>query len=63
TIRADDKLIQRMKLLSKKRNATSYDAAGNVSNQELGLAIKTATDLRLGVVAWQEKAHPELLTG
>ena len=63
TIRADDKLIQRMKLLSKKRNATSYDAAGNVSNQELGLAIKTATDMRLGVVAWQEKAHPELLTG
>ena len=61
TLKADAKLIQRMKLLSKKRNATSYDAAGNVSNQELELAIKTATALRAEVLAWLEKAHPELL--
>ena len=61
TLKADAKLIQRMKLLSKKRNATSYDAAGNVSNQELELAIKTATQLRAEVLAWVEKTHPELL--
>ncbi len=61
TINADSKLIQRMKTLSKKRNATSYDSAGNVSTQELELAVRTATDLRRTVVAWLEKNHPELL--
>jgi hypothetical protein len=40
-----------MKTLSKKRNATSCDSAGNVPNQELELAIKTATELRREVVA------------
>jgi hypothetical protein len=50
-----------MKMLSKKRNATSYDSAGNVSNQELELAIKTATELRHDVGSWLEKNHPELL--
>ena len=61
TIKADSKLIQRMKTLSKKRNATSYDSAGNVSTQELELATKTATELRRTVIAWLEKNHPELL--
>jgi hypothetical protein len=61
SIKADDKLIQRMKVLSKKRNATSYDAAGNVSNQELELAIKTAADLRQDVIRWLEKNQPKLL--
>ena len=37
TIKADPQLIQRMKTLSKKRNATSYDSAGNVSTQEVDL--------------------------
>jgi hypothetical protein len=57
----DPKLIQRLKTLSKKRNATSYDSAGNVSNEELLLAIKTAIELRLGVLAWVQEKHPELL--
>lgn len=61
TINADSKLIQRMKTLSKKRNATSYDSAGNVSAQELELAIRTATELRNTILAWLAKAHPELL--
>ena len=61
TIKADSKLIQKMKTLSKKRNATSYDSAGNVSKQELELAIKTAAELQRKVVAWLEKNHPDLL--
>ena len=61
TIKADSKLIQKMKILSKKRNATSYDSAGNVSKQELELAIKTAAELQRKVVAWMEKNHPDLL--
>jgi hypothetical protein len=63
TIKADSKLIRRMKILSKKRNATSYDSAGNVSKQELELAIKTATELQHEVVAWLKKNHPELSKG
>jgi hypothetical protein len=62
TIKADDKVIQRMKVLSKKRNPTSYDAAGNVSNQELELMIKTASQLQAEVRAWLKGNHPELLT-
>jgi hypothetical protein len=61
TINADSKMIQKMKTFSKKRNITSYDSAGNVSKQELELAIKTAAELRRQVVAWLEKNHPELL--
>lgn len=63
TIKSDAKLIQRMKILSKKRNATSYDSAGNISNQELELAIKTATGLRREVVGWLQNNHPTLLEG
>jgi hypothetical protein len=61
TINADSKLVQKMKTLSKKRNATSYDSAGNVSKQELELAIKTASELQREVLAWLEKDHPGLL--
>lgn len=61
TIKADAKLIQRMKTLSKKRNATSYDSAGNVSKQELEIAMRTAIELQRRVVAWLQKNHPELL--
>lgn len=61
TIKADAKLIHRMKTLSKKRNATSYDSAGNVSIQELEIAMRTAIELQREVVAWLQKNHPELL--
>jgi len=61
SIKADSKLIQKMKTLSKKGNATSYDSAGNVSKQELELAIKTDDELQREVVAWMEKNHPDLL--
>jgi hypothetical protein len=61
TIKADARLIQRMKTLSKKRNATSYDSAGNVSEQELQIAMRTAIELHREVVAWLEENHPELL--
>ena len=61
TIKADPKLIQRMKTLSKKRNVTSYDSAGNISSQELELAISTGIELRSAVMVWLKKNHPELL--
>jgi hypothetical protein len=61
TIKADSKMIQKLRIFSKKRNVTSYDSAGNVSKQELELVIKTAAELRSQVVAWLGKNHPNLL--
>lgn len=61
TIRAKDSLILKLKVLSRKRNATSYDSAGNVSQQELNEAIWVAHELRDSVMAWLQKNHPELM--
>src|SRR6476659_945622 len=46
TIQADSKLINRLKAFSKKRNATSYDSAGNVSKQELQSVLETARQMK-----------------
>ena len=51
TIQADPRLIQKMRVFSKKRNATSYDSAGNVSSHELEDAIKVADELQQSVTA------------
>ncbi len=61
TLRADPGLIQKLKAFSKKRNATSYDAAGGVSNQELEQAISVAEQLQQDVVIWLKKNHPEFM--
>jgi hypothetical protein len=61
TIGADAKLISKMITLSKKRNATAYDAAGNVSGQELELIIRVAEQLQREVLAWLKKNYPKLV--
>jgi hypothetical protein len=61
TLKSDPKLVQKLKVFSKKRNATSYDAAGNVSEQELEQAIQVANELQENVTAWLKQNHPELL--
>ena len=61
TIGADQRLINRMKTLSKKRNITFYDTAGNISNEDLRLAQETAEELLRKVQEWIRKAHPALL--
>lgn len=60
TIGADDKLLNKLRTLSKKRNATTYDAAGNISEQELKLAINVAEQLQKNIREWLHKNHPEL---
>lgn len=60
TIEADPRLIQKLRVFLRKRNATSYDSAGNVSHQELEEVVKVAGELRNGVMAWLLKNHPEL---
>ena len=61
TLNSEPKLIQKLKVFSKKRNATSYDAAGNISGQELEQAIKVAEELQQSVSIWLRQNHPELL--
>jgi len=60
TMQADPRLIQKMRVFSKKRNATSYDSAGNVSDQELEEAIRVADELQRSVTVWLRENHPEL---
>jgi hypothetical protein len=62
TIRADPRLVQKMRVFSKKRNATSYDSAGNVSDQELEEIVGVANELQQIVIAWLRENHPELTT-
>jgi hypothetical protein len=61
TIGADQKLINRMRVLSKKRNITFYDTAGNISEQDLELAQETAATLLRDVRLWLKEQYPELL--
>jgi hypothetical protein len=63
TIRASPKLIQRFKIFNNKRNKSSYDVAGAVSDQELEAIVKLATELKDSTVAWLHASHPELLKG
>jgi hypothetical protein len=61
TLKADPKLIRKLLVFSKKRNATGYDAAGSVSQQDLQQAIKVAEELQQTVMAWLREHHADLL--
>ncbi len=63
TIEASPKLIQRLKTFNNKRNKSSYDVSGAISDQELEAMVKLAIQLKGIVVAWLQKVHPELLNG
>jgi hypothetical protein len=45
----------------KKRNVSSYDVAGRVSEKEAGEMLKLAASLRAGVERWIRATRPELL--
>lgn len=61
TMPSDGKLIQKLKVFNSKRNKSSYDVAGAVSEQELQSIMKTGEELQRGVKAWLQQSHPELL--
>ena len=44
----------------KKRNVSSYDVAGSVSDKEADEVLKLATSLRLDVEKWIRATRPEL---
>jgi hypothetical protein len=61
TIQANPQLIRKLLLFSKKRNATSYDSAGSVSQQDLQQVIHVADELQKSVMGWIREQHPELM--
>jgi hypothetical protein len=61
TLQTDARLIHKLRVLSKKRNATSYDSAGNVSQQELDQMIQVAHEIRHAVMYWLQNNRPELV--
>jgi hypothetical protein len=61
TVKADPRLVQKLKMFNYKRNKSSYDMAGAVSDQELEAVVKLATELKNNVMKWLKEVHPELL--
>jgi hypothetical protein len=63
TIKAESRLIQKLKVFSNKRNKSVYDVAGAVSDQELQEIAKLAKELNSQVTLWLQKSHAELIKG
>jgi hypothetical protein len=54
------KFIDTLDGFRKKRNVSSYDVAGSVSDKEADEVLKLATSLRLDVEKWIRATRPEL---
>jgi hypothetical protein len=61
TIDPGKKLIQRIDTLRKKRNQSSYEVSGAVSDMEAEHAFALALQVRGEVEKWIKTHHPELL--
>jgi hypothetical protein len=61
TIKAEPKLIHRLDAFRKKRNLSSYEMGGTVSDGEAKEMAALATELRAEVNRWIRAEHPELL--
>lgn len=61
TIMADSRTIQKLRVFSKKRNAASYDSAGNVTAHELEQMVEFAAELQTTVQNWLKTHYPEFL--
>src|ERR1019366_6470544 len=55
------KLIDTLDGFRKKRNLSSYDVAGSVSDKEADEMFQLAMTLRAGAEKWIRATHPELL--
>jgi hypothetical protein len=61
TIAPDRRVIDTFDGFRKKRNISSYDLAGSVSDKEAGEMLKLAISLRGDVERWIRATRPELL--
>ncbi|MFZ0964123.1 MAG: hypothetical protein WAO35_24925 [Terriglobia bacterium] len=61
TIEAEQKRIYRLDAFRKKRNLSSYEQGGTVSEEEAKEMAAESTELRREVERWIRAEHPELL--
>ena len=61
TVKAESKLIYRLDAFRKKRNLSSYEVGGMVSDEEAKEMAEEAGELRRVVERWIQAEHPELL--
>jgi hypothetical protein len=61
TLAPGTKVIETFDAFRKKRNTSSYDAAGAVSEKEANEMLVLATSLRAGVEKWIRATRPELV--
>ncbi len=61
TIKADGKFIGQVDSFHKKRNISSYESSGAISEKEMRAMRALAASLRAEVERWIRKEHPELM--
>lgn len=61
TVNSDPTLIVELDQFRKKRNLSTYEYAGTVSDYEADRMIELAEALRDRVVTWLNEMHPELI--
>ena len=61
TIKADPKLIRSLDAFRKKRNTSSYEMGGTVTEKEAGEMAGLAKRLQAEVERWIRTEHPELI--
>jgi len=61
TVNPGGKVIDTLDAFRKKRNVSSYDLAGAVSDKEAVEVFGLASNLRANVETWIKSTHPELL--
>lgn len=61
TIGAEATVIRSLDAFRKKRNVTSYEAAGTVSEREAAEILKLAQELRGKLGKWLQENHPKLV--
>jgi HEPN domain-containing protein len=61
TISAEPDVMAQLQSFRKKRNVSSYDVAGTVSQYEVDQAIQLARELSGLVKDWLKKKYPELI--
>ena len=61
TLRLKPDLLPALHAFRKKRSVVSYDAAGTVSETEVGEALKLASDLKKFLIEWLRAHHSDLM--
>jgi hypothetical protein len=61
TLELDTKTINQLNTFRRKRNIADYERVGMASEQEIKSLVALAKKLRVMVVDWLKKNHPELI--